>query len=61
MARAFAAGVLALTLLASPAIADDPVRPDSRLTPGAILTTDTGLDISCGMENKTAWLSLVAS
>jgi hypothetical protein len=30
MARAFAAGVLALTLLASPAIADDSICPEAR-------------------------------
>src|SRR5690348_15722019 len=43
MVRTLAASVLALTLLATPAIADDPIRPDPHLTPGAILTTDTAL------------------
>jgi hypothetical protein len=43
MVRALAASVLALTLLATPAIADDPIRPDPRLTPGAVLSTDTAL------------------
>src|SRR5258708_32260564 len=43
MARAFGAGVLAVALLATPAIADDPVGPDPHLAPGAILTTDTAL------------------
>ena len=43
MVRALAASVLALTLLATPAIADDSTRPDPRFTPGAILTTDTAV------------------
>ncbi len=35
------AGALALLIVtASPALADDPIRPDPQLTPGAVLTTD---------------------
>lgn len=34
------AAALALLLLAAPAWADDPIRPDPNLTPGAVLTTD---------------------
>jgi hypothetical protein len=37
---AFAAAVM--LLVAVPALAEDPITPDPRLTPGAVLTTDTG-------------------
>jgi hypothetical protein len=40
---AVTAGLLGLALLARPALADDPIRPDPHLTPGAILTSDTAL------------------
>ena len=43
MVRALVAIMLAVTLLATPALADDPIRPDPHLTPGAILTTDTAI------------------
>jgi hypothetical protein len=41
MVHVSAAASLGIVLLASPVLADDPIRPDPRLTPGAVLTTDT--------------------
>lgn len=38
--RSLAAALAILPLAAVPALADDPVRPDPRITPGAVLTTD---------------------
>ena len=43
MVRVGATTLLGLGLLASPALADDPIRPDPRLTPGAVLTTDAAV------------------
>ena len=34
---------LIMALLSSPSLADAPIRPDPRLTPGAVATTDANL------------------
>lgn len=43
--KALSAALAILLLLGSPAFAADPIKPDPRLTPGAVATTDA--DIVC--------------
>ncbi len=39
--KAIASALIALVFTATAGLADDPIRPDPQLTPGAVLTTDT--------------------
>lgn len=51
MPRLLSSLCLALILAAAPALADDPIRPDPRLTPGAVLTTDLAVICQPGYSN----------
>ena len=46
------AALLGLAIFSSAAVADDPIRPDPRFTPGAVFTTDRSVICSPGYSKS---------